>query len=324
MPDEKKPADDSTVDRRRMLRRAGAVMAGVAGATVAGAATATPAAAAPGEAVLQGAANDAKTAATSLTTAKADDAALTLANTGTNGASGGPSLALAPSTATVMSENAPAGSMMLGANGMTMIAPPDGAGGALPNHYLYDSFNSTFTVPVNVFRTVDSRVEKGNRRRLFGASSSSFDSAGRLKAGKTVHLDIGDLVSFSLGAFVNVVTFGQLDGGFITVWPYGTPRPVPASVQFYKGVSVRNTTLTPVGYDDVRTDALSIYVTATTHFTIDILGVVINHWASLSGSPMSATAAPAEAKAATEGESLAARRQAAFGEKIAEWSRQRG
>ncbi|MEV0648250.1 hypothetical protein AB0I28_23590 [Phytomonospora sp. NPDC050363] len=316
MPEEKQ--DKPTVDRRRMLRRAGAVVAGVAGATVA----AAPAHAAEGDAVVQGAANDAGKTVTSLTTAKADGAALTLQNTGLNGAGGGASLALAPSEALALSESTPAGSVMLAANGMTMIAPPDGNGGALHNQYLYDSLNSTFTVPVNVFRAADSRHEKNNRRRLFGASSSSFDSDGRLRAGKTVHLDISDLVSFSLGAFVNVVTFGQLAGGFITVWPYGTPRPGPATVQYYKGVSIRNTGLTPVGYDDVRTDALSIFVTATTHFTLDILGVVISHWASLSGSPLS-TASPMTA-AKNGGEALAARRQAAFGEKIAAWTGHNG
>jgi len=322
---EQQREDSPTVDRRRMLRRAGAVVAGVAGASVAATAAAAPAAhAAEGDPVLQGVANDAGKGATSLTTATPDGAALTLRNTGVVGAGGGPSLALSPSEALVMSDTTPAGSMMLAGNGMTLIAPPDGSGGALRNQYLYDSLNSTFTVPVNVFRTVDTRYEKGNRGQLFGASTSAFDSAGRLLAGKTVHLDLSDLMSYATGVFVNVVTFGQLAGGFITAWPYGTPRPVPATVQFYKGVSVRNTTLSPVGYDEVRTDALSIFVTATTHFTIDVVGVVVSHWASLSGSPMVAAAPTAAASAADGAESLAARRQAAFGQKIAEWNGQRG
>lgn len=322
MHDEMRQAEDTTtVDRRGMLRRAGAVVAGVAGVTAAGAVAAAPAYAAPGDPVVQGAANDAGTAATSLKTNKADGAAFVLQNTGLDAAGdGGPSLALAPSSASWLSESSPAGSMMLANNGMVMIAPPDGNGGAYHNHYLYDSFNSTFTVPVNVFRAVDSRYSKNNRQRLFG-TSGAFDSGGRLLAGKTVHLDISDLVSFSWGAFVNVVTFGQLGGGFITVWPYGSPKPTPATVQFYKGVSVRNTTLSPVGFDDTRTDALSIWTSATTYFTIDILGVVINHWASLSGSAMAA-ATPSLQTGATAQDDSASRRQAAFAKKIAEWSKQ--
>jgi hypothetical protein len=307
------------VDRRGMLRRAGVVVAGAAGATVAGAVAATPAQAAPGEAVVQGAANDAGTAATSLKTNSTSGAAFALENVGQDSlGDGGPSLTLRPSQAAFISENSPAGSMMLASDGMVMTAPPDGAGGAIHNHYLYDSFNSTFTVPVRVHRAVDSRYSNNDRARLFD-TAGKFDSAGRLLGGKTVHLDISDLVSYSWGVFVNVVTFSQLGNGFITVWPYDTPKPTPATVQFYKGVSVRNSTLSPVGWSDTRTDVLSIWVSATTHFTIDILGVVINHWASLDGSAMAA--ATATAKGVNGQDDGPARRQAAFAEKITEWSK---
>ncbi|MGH3647329.1 MAG: hypothetical protein ACRDTM_09150, partial [Micromonosporaceae bacterium] len=290
-------------------------------ATVVGAVAATPAQAGPGDPVVQGAANDAGTSATSLSTSKADGAALALENPGQDGwGDGGPSLTLAPNSASFISESSPPGSMMLSNSGMVMTAPPDGAGGAIHNHYLYDSFNSTFTVPVNVHRAVDSRYSRNDRKRLF-STSGKFDSDGRLLAGKTVHLDISDLVSFSWGVFVNVVTFSQQGNGFITVWPYTLPKPTPATVQYYKGASVRNSTLSPVGWDDTRTDVLSIWSSATTHFTIDILGVVINHWASLNGSPM-ATGAPPQKSGVQGQDDALARRQAAFAEKIAKWSGQ--
>jgi hypothetical protein len=318
---EENSEESARVDRRGMLRRAGVVVAGAAGAAVAGAVAATPAQAAAGDPVVQGATNDAGTAETSLKTNSAGGAALALENAGQDAyGDGGPSLRLAPSPATSISDTSPAGSMMLAANGMVMTAPPDGAGGAIHNHYLYDSYNSAFTVPVSAYRAVDSRYAKNDRARLF-ETAGKFDSEGRLLAGKTVHLDLSDLVSFSWGVFGNVVTFSQLAHGFMVVWPYGQPRPAPMTLEYYKGVGVRNTTLVPVGWNSTRTDVLSIWTSATTHFTIDIVGVVINHWASLSGSPMAA-ATPAVKTGVSSQDDALARRQAAFAKKIADWSQQ--
>ncbi|MGW1452950.1 hypothetical protein ACWCO3_32595, partial [Micromonospora sp. NPDC002411] len=55
------------MNRRRLLRRAGTVAAGVAGTTVVGAAVAAPAQAAPGDPVVQGASNAAGATTTELT-----------------------------------------------------------------------------------------------------------------------------------------------------------------------------------------------------------------------------------------------------------------
>ncbi|MQA27658.1 MAG: hypothetical protein GEU94_19850 [Micromonosporaceae bacterium] len=309
--------DDKNLDRRGVLRHAGAVVAGAAGAAVVGGVAATPAAADPGDPVTLGASHDAGTTTTSIKTGRTAGGTVALQNTGLDSQSfGGPQLTLAPSTSEYLSADAPAGSMMLASDGWVMTAPPDGAGGAYHNHFLYDSINSTFTVPVAVHRAVDSRYTKNDRSRLF-STSGKFDSAGRLLAGKTVHLDLSGLVQFSWGVFVNVVTFGQQGNGFITVWPYGLPKPTPATVQYYKGHSVRNTTLSPVGFTETRSDVLSIWSSATTHFTIDVLGVVINHWASLADSPM--RYATSASKAGVQSEAWS-RRQAAFAKKITEWS----
>src|SRR5690606_3317514 len=133
-----------------------------------------------------------------------------------------------------------------------------------------DSYNSNFIVPVIPFRAVDTRFAD-QRTALFG-TSGALDSSGRLIAGKTVHLNLSNMIPFTWAVFFNLSAVTPTNAGVLRVWPDGEPQPNATALNYQKGVSITNGTLSAVGWDDYAgiTDALSIWTNATTHFVIDI------------------------------------------------------
>ena len=67
---------------------------------------------------------------------------------------------------------------------------------------------------------------------------------------------------------LNVTSTGSLGGGFVTVYPCGTPRPNTSNVNFAPGSTVANAVTSKVGADG----SVCIYSDAATHLIVDVNG----------------------------------------------------
>ena len=236
--------EDRTVNRRRLLRRAGTVAAGAAGVTVAGAMVSSPAQAAEGDAVLAGKANVSGAATTKLT--GGDDTHPTLRLENANG----PALSL---TNTDVDLNAPAGSVFVDSLGDFNALTTDGT-----NKYwtmAYSPTWATMTIPVSPFRLVDTRNSAG--RTYVVPGSANYDSAGRVlpKGGTGADLVIdlseifADATDFPAALQANLTIVKPLSGGYGALWDEG-PWPSSSSINYDAGVgAIANFTQTVVGRD---------------------------------------------------------------------------
>ncbi|MDG4806899.1 hypothetical protein O7634_09055 [Micromonospora sp. WMMD1120] len=264
---------DKTVNRRRLLSRAGTVAAGVAGTAVAGAAVAGPAQAAPGDPVVQGATNAAGATTTSLTSTGTGPA-LRLANTSTSTAADGtvlarPALQLTPS-GDLLHSDSPGGSIGLDTYGNIQLVTEFGGDKYLD--YVHTSANSNQIVPVAPQRVVDTR-SAGSRARIVNASSTTLDSSGRLRDGQTIHIDLSDFVFYGDALFGNLTVTTAVASGFVQVFPYGSPRPQNFStINYLTNQVVANSFMSGIGFD---ADYISVYAARTTHIIIDVVAFVI-------------------------------------------------
>ncbi|KAB1937337.1 hypothetical protein F8271_19355 [Micromonospora sp. ALFpr18c] len=268
---------DNTVDRRRLLRRAGTVAAGLAGAGVTAAATAASAEADPGDPVLQGADNDAGSATT--LRSSSDTATLRLANakvtTGPNGkALTAPTLRLAPN-GTGLSAQAEIGSIGMDTTGTIWAASGN------YRHYgfvdrVHTSANSNRIVPVIPQRVLDTRTPQGrvNIHDPGGlAAPGDLDSTGRLLGGRTIEVTLAGYVFIADAVFGNVTVTGSVAGSFLQIFPAGLPRPTSFStINFETNQTVSNAFMSGVNWS---TDRISIYAARTTHVIIDVVAFVI-------------------------------------------------
>ncbi len=67
---------------------------------------------------------------------------------------------------------------------------------------------------------------------------------------------------------LNVTSTGSVGGGFVTVYPCGTPRPNTSNVNFAAGATVANAVTSKVGADG----SVCIYNEAATHLIVDVNG----------------------------------------------------
>ncbi|NYH44119.1 hypothetical protein HNR22_003846 [Micromonospora jinlongensis] len=267
---------DKTVNRRRLLRRAGAVAAGVAGTTVVGAAAATPAQAAPGDPVVQGATNAAGNSTTALTST-GTGATLRLENTSTT-TSGDtvlarPALQLTPS-GDLLHPDSPGGSIGMGTDSNIQVVAEYGGGKYL--EYVHTTGNSNQIVPVSPQRVIDTR-SAASRTRILNASSTTLDSSGRLRDGQTIHINLSDFVYFGDAVFGNLTVTTAVASGFVQIFPYGTPRPANFSnINYLPNQVVANSFMSGIGYqNDNATDVISVYAARTTHIIIDVVAFVV-------------------------------------------------
>jgi hypothetical protein len=258
----------SAVDRRRLLRRAGAVAAGVGAAGVVAALDATPAHAAPGSPVLAGQAVDAATSTTTITNNSATNATLALGN------ATGASLELAPRSTTIPL-SAPQGSF----NATTFGDLEYMAGPEFPA-VVYTSFNATQTWPIKPFRALDTRglggVNGGNGRELI-LNPEVLNSAGKLRAGSTLRLNLTGFVADGWGVIGTLTVLGPEGNGFVTVFPGGTGRPNTAAISFLSGWSIANNVLTGLGQitRPSQTDVIEIFSPVTTHVVFDVSAFIV-------------------------------------------------
>ncbi|WP_410810632.1 hypothetical protein [Micromonospora sp. 067-2] len=269
--------DDKTVNRRRLLRRAGTVAAGVAGTTVVGAAIAGPAQADQGQPVLQGVLNSAGNSNTTLSSTSAGPT-LRLANTNksTNPDGvefSGPALHLTPS-GDYLNDQSPVGSLGVDKYGNFQVVSAQYQGEAFVD-FVHTTGNSNQIVPIVPQRLVDTRAAN-TRTRIINASSN-LDSSGRLRDGKTIHIDLSDFVFFGDALFGNLTVTTAVASGFVQIFPFNTPRPANFStINYLPNQVISNSFVAGIGSNatDV-TDAISVYAARTTHIIIDVVAFVV-------------------------------------------------
>jgi hypothetical protein len=248
---------ESNLGRRRLLRRAGTVAAGVVGAGAVSAAVAGPAQAAPGDPIVQGN-NDAGKDVT--------EPMVTLDN------QEGPALNLAPSDR--LQGDEPVGSLRVDGGGNLWIVTVPG----LPE-MVHTSFTATQLVPIVPTRILNTRTAAGRANVL--NQSGNFDSAGRLLAGKTIHLHVGDYAFNAVALHGNVTVTGSVGDGYLTIWPGGAARPTTSIINFpssTKLTAIANHLVCGIGeYPANDTpDVISIYNSgATAHVLLDVSAFTI-------------------------------------------------
>ncbi|MEV1155313.1 hypothetical protein AB0J27_07910 [Micromonospora chokoriensis] len=261
--------EDKTVNRRRLLRRAGTVAAGVAGTAVVGATVAAPAQAAPGDPVIQGGDNMAGSSITSLSNNSAGPT-LALDNTRITAQDdwrlSGPALQLKPS-GDFLNDNSPVGSVAVDQFGNFQVVSTPGY-----VDYVQTTGNSNSIVPITPQRLVDTRTAAG-RARIVNASSTTLDSSGRLRDGQTIHLDLSEYVFIGEALFGNLTVTTTVASGFVQVFPHGVTRPKEfSSINYLTNQTLSNSIMTGIGYDF---DYISVYAARTTHIIIDIVAFVV-------------------------------------------------
>lgn len=287
--------ENKAVDRRRLLRRAGTVAAGVAGTTVVGAAAAAPAQAAAGDPVIQGADNMAGSTITSLFNSSAGPT-LALGNSRITDRDGvrlaGPALQLKPG-GEFLNDQCPVGSVGVDEQGRFQVISEPGV-----VDYLHHTGNANRIVPVTPQRLVDTRSAAG-RTRIVNASSTTLDSSGRLRGGQTIDLDLSDYVFVGDGLFGNLTVTTAAAAGFVQVFPHGVTRPANFStINYLTNQVISNSFMSGIGYDY---DYISVYTTKATHIIIDVVAFVVGTGAvnpAILPYPESATARSAQSPAA--------------------------
>ncbi|WP_410809979.1 hypothetical protein [Micromonospora sp. 067-2] len=266
---------DNTVDRRRLLQRAGTVAAGLAGTGVVGAAAATSAQAAPGDPVLKGADNDAGSSATTVRSSS-DAATLRLANTRVTTEPNGkvltaPALRLAPN-GNGLSSRAEVGSIGMDTAGTIWAS----TGRSYQADRIHTSTNSNRIVPVIPQRVVDTRTPQGRTNIVTPDGdwdTSNLDSAGRLLGGRTIDVILARYAFVSEAVFGTVTVTGSVAASFLQIFPSGIPRPAAFStINFGSNQTLSNAFMSAVNWN---TDRISIYAARTTHVIVDVVAFVI-------------------------------------------------
>ncbi len=239
---------DSALGRRRLLRRAGTVAAGVVGAGAVSAAVANPAQASPGDPIVQG-----------KNTGEGADPMVTLDNPD------GPALNLAPSSALVGDE--PLGSLRVDEFGNLWTMAIEG----FPE-VLLTSFAATALVPIVPQRILNTRTAEGRANVINQAGN--FDSSGRLLAGKTIHLYVGDYAENAVALHGNVTVTGSVGDGYLTIWPGGEPKPATSVINFpssTKLTAIANHLVVGIGDNGDTPDVISIFNSGSTaHVLLDV------------------------------------------------------
>ncbi len=94
---------------------------------------------------------------------------------------------------------------------------------------------------------------------------------GLLATGTTMELTVagrGGVASDAVAAALNVTAVDGLVGGFVTVFPCGSPRPLASNLNFPTGTVVPNAVLAKIGTGG----KVCIFVSQATHIVVDVTG----------------------------------------------------
>jgi hypothetical protein len=275
-----------SLGRRTLLTRGGVVAAGVVGAGAVATAVAGPASAQATTAVDMNTPNDAGTSTTP-TELDADNnttPAFILTNTGIDVESGfnysGPTLRLTPSTATgTTSGYAPTPSTVGGdltttADGIlwfthdfTLASPPY----IQPARVHTEATANVYAQLLAAVRILDTRSASG-RANIVNASGN-LNSAGQLKAGKTIYINLDSLAYFADSVSANVTVTDTEAAGYLTIWSGAGTRPNAAAINFAKGQTLSNFVVSGIAeYSTTIVNVVTIFAVQTTHVIMDVAG----------------------------------------------------
>jgi hypothetical protein len=280
MNEEREPA--RTVGRRRLLRRAGGVAAGVGAAAVVGATvTPSPASAAAGGSLVLGQSNDAGTAATGLTAAKGTSGTLALANTAAPATDKddfdlvGPQLRLVPPAASANLQKTAydeVGSVGVTNDGTMWLVAEEGYA-----DWVYTTFTANQLTPITPTRILDTRTAAG--RAFIINASGNLDSTGHLLGGHSIQVDLGALVYFGTAVHANLTVIFPQGTGFATLMPGAQPivgQPTTSNLNFTPNVVTQNFALTAIDVVGDNTDVVKIYSSHLTHVVLDVFAFTVN------------------------------------------------
>ena len=274
--------EDRAVGRRALLTRGGVVVAGVVGAGVAGAAAAAPAGAAVNDSVLQGKLNSVGTDVASTEITATSNTVPTPTLTVTNPGSRVVSTVTEATPPLRLTQSAVANPSSAGAGG-DMVATSDGnlwfthaipSVGTFPAAVHTDANSNSFVPLTAPKRLLDTRSLRTNVLDPTG----KFDSAHRLLAGQTIHINLASLVVFADAVTANLTVTGPLRGGFLTLWSGGVARPTASSINFGTGQTIANLTVSGIAeFSTTVTDTIAIFTSATTHVILDVAGFAVGN-----------------------------------------------
>ena len=270
-------------DRRGLLLRGGAVLAGAAGA-VALPGLAGRAAAANGDPVLLAATNEANEGATTVVGGTATEPALVLRNPRGRASYSAPTLRLTPGPGQDGLDPFASSAGDLGSAGdlLWYAHTPSGNGEASAVGAVYTSAFANHLQFVQPRRVLDTRPggatdELGNPNdRRTRVVAGQFDSSGRLRAGTSLVLDLSALVTAGAGVFGNLTVVASAAAGFLAAYPTpagppqtgGFDRPAVSSLNYGRGTSaLANFALVQLG----DADRISIYTAAAAHVLFDVV-----------------------------------------------------
>jgi pseudomonalisin len=126
-------------------------------------------------------------------------------------------------------------------------------------------------IPVTPCRIADTRNATG----AFGGPE--------LAGGSTRTFNIPDsacgIPSTAVAYSLNVTVVPSQSLGYLTIWPAGQAQPIVSTLNSYDGRVKANATITPAG----TSGGVSVYVTDTTHFILDIDGYFVPNGTNSSG-----------------------------------------
>lgn len=130
--------------------------------------------------------------------------------------------------------------------------------------------NDLVYTPLQPCRIVDTRQSGGaipaaSSRDFKGMSASSFTAQGGSAS------DCGTLNLVATALALNVTAVGTTGLGFTTVYPYGTARPLAASINYNAGFNVNNALIVQVP-NPLDANEFTIYTSAQAHYVVDIVG----------------------------------------------------
>jgi hypothetical protein len=125
--------------------------------------------------------------------------------------------------------------------------------------------------PIQPCRIVDTRstaagaIAANGTRSFVGINSGNFTGQG----GSATNCGTLDLSATAIALNVTAVT--PTAAGFTTVFPFGTTRPVAASVNYAAGSTVNNAIIAQIPNPLASSD-FSVYTFAQSHYVVDIVG----------------------------------------------------
>jgi hypothetical protein len=280
---EERDIANRSVGRRRLLKRASGVAAGVAGATVVGAVASSPAEAAAGDPVVLGASNTAGTTSTSIATTAPSATTLQLSNAGVaTTANGydviGGQLRLVPPTNATGNPQYLAGTN-IGDLGVTDDGTLYYAAQPTFSSFVYTTYTANQFVPTTPTRILDTRTAAG--RAAVINPNGNLDSAGRLLTAHSIDIDLSGWVYIATAVHLNITVVSPLAGGYVSVLPGNTVisgAPKSSNINFPSNTVLANFAVVAVASTSTLTDVIKVFTSGTTHILLDVAGFTVNEW----------------------------------------------